>query len=127
MSGELSADEAYCTSCGEVIKEEAEVCPECGVGQQGDSSQADSSQADIPDIRRHELEKIANKDKTTVIIVSILLTPVGYYMLGKTGLALLNFFTLNYILLGPVIVPIHANKIINDAQEELRQAGVEGY
>lgn len=27
------ADEAFCTSCGAVIKEQAEVCPECGVRQ----------------------------------------------------------------------------------------------
>lgn len=27
------ADEAFCTSCGETIKAEAEICPECGVRQ----------------------------------------------------------------------------------------------
>jgi TM2 domain-containing membrane protein YozV len=27
------ADEAYCSSCGEIIKKEAEICPECGVRQ----------------------------------------------------------------------------------------------
>jgi predicted RNA-binding Zn-ribbon protein involved in translation (DUF1610 family) len=26
-------DEKYCSSCGEVIKEKAEICPECGVRQ----------------------------------------------------------------------------------------------
>jgi predicted RNA-binding Zn-ribbon protein involved in translation (DUF1610 family) len=24
-------DERYCSSCGEIIKQEAEICPECGV------------------------------------------------------------------------------------------------
>jgi TM2 domain-containing membrane protein YozV len=26
-----AADEQYCSSCGEIIKKEAEICPECGV------------------------------------------------------------------------------------------------
>ncbi|MFT4884960.1 MAG: hypothetical protein ACI8U4_002478 [Natronomonas sp.] len=26
-------DECYCTSCGDIIKEEAEICPNCGVRQ----------------------------------------------------------------------------------------------
>jgi TM2 domain-containing membrane protein YozV len=29
----LAADEQYCSSCGSVIKEEATICPECGVEQ----------------------------------------------------------------------------------------------
>lgn len=32
------ADEVYCSSCGAVIKEQAEVCPECGVRQQSASA-----------------------------------------------------------------------------------------
>jgi len=28
-----AADEQFCSSCGETIKQEAEVCPECGVRQ----------------------------------------------------------------------------------------------
>lgn len=32
---ELGADEVYCTSCGEPIKSEAELCPHCGVRQGG--------------------------------------------------------------------------------------------
>ena len=31
----LGADEQFCSSCGEVIKKAAEVCPKCGVGVQG--------------------------------------------------------------------------------------------
>lgn len=27
-------DEQYCSSCGEIIKKEAEICPHCGVRQQ---------------------------------------------------------------------------------------------
>lgn len=38
---DLGPDETYCSSCGEAIKEDAEICPECGVRQQpasGDGS-----------------------------------------------------------------------------------------
>ena len=27
----LQADEYYCSSCGEIIKKAAEICPKCGV------------------------------------------------------------------------------------------------
>lgn len=36
---EMAADEVYCSSCGAVIKKEAEICPECGVRQQGTPQQ----------------------------------------------------------------------------------------
>ncbi|MCL2220230.1 MAG: TM2 domain-containing protein [Chitinispirillia bacterium] len=32
---EKAADEAFCTSCGTVIKKAAEICPHCGVRQKG--------------------------------------------------------------------------------------------
>lgn len=118
------ADEAFCSSCGEVIKAEAGVCPECGVRQQEAEDDAGHT---LPDAKQFELEKIANKDTTTVMLVSFLLTPLGYYMVGKTGLAIINFLTLNYFLLGIIIVPLHTKKIIQDARSELRRAGVEGY
>jgi hypothetical protein len=31
MTGELGANEIFCRSCGDPIKENAEICPECGV------------------------------------------------------------------------------------------------
>lgn len=121
-SRELGSDEAFCTSCGEVIKEEAEVCPECGVRQRESESQ-ESSSSELPDARKYELQKIARKDQTTVAIVSLLITPVGYLMIGKTGLAIINFLTFNYFLLGFVVVPIHTWKIIGNAREELQRHG----
>lgn len=30
---EKAADEAFCASCGAIIKKEAEICPKCGVRQ----------------------------------------------------------------------------------------------
>lgn len=113
MANEPGPNEVYCSSCGEVIKKEAEVCPECGVKNKVNESSSTS------DARKYELEKIVNKDKTNVLLLSIFVTPLGYYWIGKTGLALLNFFTFNYFLLGPIIVPLHTNKIMKDAKKEL--------
>ena len=123
-SEELGPNEVYCTSCGEVIKSEAEVCPQCGVRQKPD---AEDTEYTIPEHRRYELEKIANKSVGVTVVLGILISPLGYVMLGKWGLAAINFITLNYVLLGPIIVPIHCYKIIQNANEELRRAGVEGY
>lgn len=116
---ERGPEEVFCTSCGEIIKQEAEVCPECGVRQKEDSV----SSGDLPESRKYELQKIAAKDASTVMIVSFLLTPVGYYMIGKVGLAVINLLTLNYLLLGPIIVPFHTRKIIREARRELEQHG----
>ena len=40
------ADETFCSSCGEIIKKEAEVCPKCGVRQKGVASVANPSDKD---------------------------------------------------------------------------------
>lgn len=128
---ELGPDEIYCTSCGAAIKNQAEVCPECGVRQTTDERQTGEQRQDgsieMSDRRQYELEKMASKDITTTMLWGLLLTPVGYLKVGKTGLAVLNFLTFNYILLGFIIVPLHTRKMIKDAREELRRAGVAGY
>lgn len=40
MSDTMSknTDEAYCSSCGAIIKKEAEICPKCGVRQKNANS-----------------------------------------------------------------------------------------
>ena len=78
-------------------------------------------------VRQYELEKIAGKNTSTIILVSLFVTPLGYWMLGKTGLAIVNFVTFNYFLLGPIVVPIHCYQIIQNAEDELHRAGVAGY
>jgi len=116
----LAPDEVFCTSCGETIKEDAEVCPECGVRQKEEKS---TPETQIPDGRVFELQKVARKSPGVAVALGILLTPASYWYVGRTGLALVNFLTLNYLLLGFIIVPIHSYKIINDAQDELKRHG----
>lgn len=120
----LAPDEVYCTSCGEVIKEEAEICPECGVRQKGSSTDSNYT---IPDAKRYELEKVAAKDTTTAILLGIFISPLGYIYAGSWAWAAINFITFNYLLLGIILVPIHTRQMILNARYELRRAGIEGY
>lgn len=76
------ADEQYCSSCGEVIKKQAEICPECGVRQQ-DSSKPSSSGG-------------SQKSRTTAGILALFLGGIGthHFYLGNTmrGVLYLLFF-----------------------------------
>lgn len=114
-------DEKYCSECGEIIKEKAEICPNCGVRQQSAPKQSKYSQ----DEGVRKLQKRAEKSKNMAAIWGLLLSPYGYYYVGSTKLALLNLFTLNYMLFGVIIVPFHVNKMIQDARDELDDMGIE--
>jgi hypothetical protein len=43
MAREKAHDEMFCRACGEPIKKKAEICPECGVANEGQSSQSSST------------------------------------------------------------------------------------
>lgn len=70
---EKKLDEVFCRSCGEIIKQEAEICPKCGVRQTKPSSSH------------------GKKDKATAGILAILLGGIGAhkFYLGETGLGIL--------------------------------------
>ena len=40
---EKGVDEIFCSSCGSIIKKEAEICPKCGVRQKPNRSRSDVS------------------------------------------------------------------------------------
>lgn len=124
---ELEFDEVYCTSCGAAIKQNAEICPECGVRQIDEEpnnyEELDDSSQSIPDARVYDLQKVARKSPGVAVALGLLLTPASYWYVDRTGLALINFLTFNYLLLGFIIVPIHSYMIIENAREELRRHG----
>ncbi|WP_239642092.1 hypothetical protein [Natrinema versiforme] len=52
------------------------------------------------------------------LLLALVLSPAAYYYVGRTKLAVINLLTLNYLLLGIVIVPIHVYTIITGARNE---------
>jgi predicted RNA-binding Zn-ribbon protein involved in translation (DUF1610 family) len=73
------ADECFCSSCGAVIKREAEICPKCGVRQKKSSSISEASM-----------------NYNTLLWLSILLGEFGvdHFYVGKTGSGILKLCTL---------------------------------
>jgi len=67
------SDESYCSSCGEVIKKEAEICPKCGVRQKSHSHSE------------------GEKSKVVAGILGILLGGIGAhkFYLGNIGMGIL--------------------------------------
>jgi predicted RNA-binding Zn-ribbon protein involved in translation (DUF1610 family) len=54
MPQEKAADEVYCSSCGEVIKKEAEICPSCGVKNKKSSSSSPQGTTSISPSTTHD-------------------------------------------------------------------------
>ena len=68
-------------------------------------------------------QKLASKNRLVVAIVSFLLPPVGYWLVGRTGLAVICLFTGAFVLTGIVIVPIHTWVIISGARKRAKMSG----
>jgi len=79
--------------------------------------------ANAADEDRVQMRATAEKSKAVAILLALFLSPVAYYYVGRTKLAVVNFLTLNYLLLGIVVVPIHVYKIVSDAETELERRG----
>jgi hypothetical protein len=117
-----------------IIKERAIICPECGVRQRGaevvhgespvlQGQESHDTEKSLANSRIRELQRIARKDKGIVMLVSFLLSPLGYVLVGRWGLAIVNFLTLNYLLLGVILVPFHTKSIIENARDQLAAEG----
>ena len=73
-------DEVFCSSCGAIIKKEAEICPKCGVRQKKIGGGSD----------------VTNSRWTTLLILSILVGELGIdrFYVGKIGTGILKLVTL---------------------------------
>jgi len=76
---EKAADEKFCSSCGAVIKKEAEICPKCGVRQKA----APGGSMDV------------SAKWLTVLLLSIFLGYLGVdrFYVGKIGTGVLKLLT----------------------------------
>jgi TM2 domain-containing membrane protein YozV len=80
QNGVKAPDEAFCSSCGAVIKKEAEICPKCGVRQK----HTFSSKMDV------------NTNWLTLLLLSFFLGAFGVdrFYVGKIGTGVLKLVTL---------------------------------
>lgn len=73
-----AADEVYCSSCGAIIKKEAEICPKCGVRQKGP----------VKNENKHE-------KWLTLFLLSFFLGELGVdrFYVGKIGTGVIKLLT----------------------------------
>jgi TM2 domain-containing membrane protein YozV len=109
--GSLGSDEQYCSSCGEPIKKEAEICPHCGVRNKSASSGGGSGSSSS-----------GRKDRTTAGILALLLGGIGAhkFYLNDTGLGLL-YLCFSWTLIPAIIGFIEGIIYLTKTDEEFER------
>jgi TM2 domain-containing membrane protein YozV len=108
---EKAADEVFCTSCGAVIKQMAEICPRCGVRQR--SAPAPVVNVSVVSPAGNNVEK-SSRSWVVLLLLSLFLGGVGVdrMYVGKYGTGLLKFglnivgFLTTFIFIGFLILPV---------------------
>jgi TM2 domain-containing membrane protein YozV len=102
-TGTPGPDEQYCSSCGEIIKKEAEICPHCGVRQK----------PAVPS---------SSKDRTTAGILAILLGGIGVhkFYLGETGMGVL-YLCFSWTLIPAIVGFIEGLLYLTKTDEEFQR------
>lgn len=105
---EKGADEKFCTECGSVIKEKAEICPECGVRQPGSGSSGGS-------------------DRVAAALLAILLGGLGAhkFYLGQVGMGLL-YLCFSWTFIPAIVGLIEGIIYLTKSDEEFRRQYVDG-
>lgn len=106
---EPGPDEQYCSSCGEIIKKEAEICPHCGVRQKPAPGGASGS-----------------KDRVTAGILALLLGGIGAhkFYLDQTGLGVL-YLCFSWTLIPALVGFIEGILYLTKTDEEFNRRYVD--
>jgi hypothetical protein len=76
----------------------------------------------MSDARMADMERMASKSVLVAVILGSLGGPLGYIYVGKWNFAVINVFTLNYLLVGIVIVPLHTTSMILSARKRVHDS-----
>ena len=78
MSDEPGADEQYCSSCGEVVKKKAEICPNCGVRQKSANvNRSARSGVDIEKSIRNGFDRLTETTGALLVAVFFVISLVS--------------------------------------------------
>ncbi len=85
-------DEVFCTSCGNIIKREAEICPKCGVRQKKGGGGNTGGEEE-------------GKSWTTTLILCVFLGSLGvhHFYTGRIGVGIFFLLTSGGCLIGVLI------------------------
>lgn len=105
----------YCSNCGKQIDIKAEICPECGVGQESPSSDSDVDRTTESDV-----------DRTTAAIFALLLGGLGvhkFYM-SKTKLGII-YLCFSWTFIPAIVGFIEGIIYLTKSDEEFQQKYIE--
>jgi len=86
------------------------------------ASESESRTVELNEYQEYELQKVAERGKNTTTLVTAVFPPAGYYLVGKTGIAALCFFTAHFGLIGHIVGPWHTRRVIKKARQKLDSA-----